>query len=213
MLLRVKSTGVIEELPEKGLVKYGKPIGVVAAITPSTNPSATPVNKAMMALKGGNAVIIAPSPAGYAATAATVDGMRAELEKIGAPQDLVQIIPSPVDRQRTKALMAAADLIVCTGSQNNVRQSYSSGTPAIGVGAGKRARDHRRNRGSERRRRKDHRLQDFRQRHQLLVGKQRDNRRRNLRGRHPGADISWGLLDLAWRGASRGREGYGWMAS
>ncbi|MGI9488115.1 MAG: acylating sulfoacetaldehyde dehydrogenase [Geminicoccaceae bacterium] len=135
-LLRVKSTGVIEELPDKGLVKYGKPIGVVAAITPSTNPAATPVNKAMMALKGGNAVIIAPSPAGYAATAATVDGMRAELAKVGAPEDLVQIIPAPVDRERTKALMAAADLIVCTGSQNNVRQAYSSGTPAIGVGAG-----------------------------------------------------------------------------
>ena len=135
-LLRVKSTGVIEELPEKGLVKYGKPIGVVAGVTPSTNPAATPVNKAMMALKGGNAVIIAPSPAGYAATAATVDGMRRELGKIGTPADLVQIIPAPVDRERTKALMAAADLIVCTGSQNNVRQAYSSGTPAIGVGAG-----------------------------------------------------------------------------
>ncbi len=135
-LMRVKTTGVIEELPELGLVKYGKPIGVVAAITPSTNPAATPVNKAMMALKGGNAVIIAPSPAGYSATAATVDGMRAELDKIGAPSDLVQIIPAPVDRERTKDLMKEADLIVCTGSQNNVRQAYSSGTPAIGVGAG-----------------------------------------------------------------------------
>jgi sulfoacetaldehyde dehydrogenase len=135
-LMRVKTTGVIEELPELGLVKYGKPIGVVAAITPSTNPAATPVNKAMMAVKGGNAVIIAPSPAGYAATAATVDGMRAELEKVGAPGDLVQIVPAPVDRERTKVLMREADLIVCTGSQNNVRQAYSSGTPAIGVGAG-----------------------------------------------------------------------------
>jgi len=135
-LMRVKTTGVIEEQPELGLVKYGKPLGVVAAITPSTNPAATPVNKAMMALKGGNAVIIAPSPAGYAATAATVDGMRAELAKIGAPGDLVQIVPTPVDRERTKILMQKADLIVCTGSQNNVRQAYSSGTPAIGVGAG-----------------------------------------------------------------------------
>ncbi len=135
-LMRVKTTGVIEDLPELGLVKYAKPIGVVAAITPSTNPAATPVNKAMMALKGGNAVIIAPSPAGYAATAATVDGMRAELKKVGAPSDLVQIVPSPVNRERTKILMKEADLIVCTGSQNNVRQAYSSGTPAIGVGAG-----------------------------------------------------------------------------
>jgi sulfoacetaldehyde dehydrogenase len=65
-LLRVKSTGVIEELPERGLVKWAKPVGVVAAITPSTNPNATPVNKAMMALKGGNAIIIAPPPTAYA---------------------------------------------------------------------------------------------------------------------------------------------------
>src|SRR5947209_1248317 len=64
-LLRVKSTGIIEELPEKGLVKYAKPIGVVGAITPSTNPSATPVNKAMMTAKSGNAIVIAPSPAAY----------------------------------------------------------------------------------------------------------------------------------------------------
>ena len=135
-LMRVKTTGVIEEVPELGLVKYGKPVGVVAAITPSTNPAATPANKAMMAVKGGNAVIIAPSPAGYAATAATVEGMRAELAKVGAPPDLVQIVPAPVDRERTALLMAAADLIICTGSQNNVRKAYSSGTPAIGVGAG-----------------------------------------------------------------------------
>ena len=67
-LMRVKSTGIIEEIPEKGLVKYAKPVGVVAAITPSTNPSATPVNKAMMSLKGGNAVVIAPSPSAWVAT-------------------------------------------------------------------------------------------------------------------------------------------------
>ncbi|MGE3628190.1 MAG: aldehyde dehydrogenase family protein, partial [Hyphomicrobiales bacterium] len=135
-LLRVKSTGIIEELPEKGLVKYAKPVGVVAAITPSTNPSATPVNKAMMAIKGGNAVIIAPSPLAWPVTNATVDMMRAELAKIGAPQDLVQILPKPVTRESTKHLMKLADLVVTTGSQNNVRAAYSSGTPAIGVGAG-----------------------------------------------------------------------------
>ena len=135
-LLRVKSTGIIEEIPERGLVKYAKPVGVVAAITPSTNPSATPVNKAMFAIKGGNAIVMAPSPAGWVATNATVGAMRAELARIGAPEDLVQILPAPVTRQATVALMEAADLVVCTGSQNNVRAAYRSGTPAVGVGAG-----------------------------------------------------------------------------
>ena len=135
-LMRVKSTGIIEALPERGLVKYAKPVGVVAAITPSTNPSATPVNKAMMSLKGGNAVIIAPSPLSWTATNATVEAMRDELHKIGLPRDLVQILPKPINRDRTTELMRLADLVVCTGSLNNVTAAYSSGTPAIGVGAG-----------------------------------------------------------------------------
>ena len=135
-LMRVKSVGIIEERPELGLVKYAKPVGVVGAVTPSTNPAATPVNKAMMALKGRNAIVIAPSPGGLATTTRTVDLMRAELEKIGAPTDLVQVLPPPVDKPLTNALMAACDLVVVTGSQNNVRNAYRSGTPAIGVGAG-----------------------------------------------------------------------------
>jgi sulfoacetaldehyde dehydrogenase len=135
-LLRVKTVGIIEDDPVKGLRKYAKPVGVVAALTPSTNPAATPVNKAMMAIKGRNAVIIAPSPSGYATTSLTVDYMRAELERIGLPADLVQILTAPVTKITTHALMRAADLVVVTGSQNNVRAAYSSGTPAIGVGAG-----------------------------------------------------------------------------
>ena len=135
-LMRVRSVGVIEETPALGLVKYAKPVGVVGAVTPSTNPAATPVNKAMMALKGANAIVIAPSPAGLATTTRTVGLMRAELEKIGAPADLVQVLPPPVDKASTRALMAACDLVVVTGSQNNVREAYRSGTPAIGVGAG-----------------------------------------------------------------------------
>ncbi len=135
-LLRVRTVGVIETDPARGLVKYGKPVGVVAAVTPSTNPAATPVNKAMMAVKGRNAVIIAPSPAGLATTTRTVELMRNELEKIGAPADLVQVLPAPVNKTLTNALMAACDLVVVTGSQNNVRAAYSSGKPAIGVGAG-----------------------------------------------------------------------------
>src|SRR5210317_704595 len=90
-LLRVRSVGVIEPDPGNGMVRYGKPVGVVAAITPSTNPAATPVNKTMMALKGGNAIVIAPSPAGWSSTNATVELMRAALSRVGAPADLVQI--------------------------------------------------------------------------------------------------------------------------
>jgi sulfoacetaldehyde dehydrogenase len=119
-----------------GIVKYAKPVGIVAAIAPSTNPAATPANKAMMAVKGRNAVIVAPSPAGATTTEKTVDYMRAELKKIGLPEDLVQVLPSPVNKELTQQLMNQSDLIVCTGSQNNVRRAYSSGTPAIGVGAG-----------------------------------------------------------------------------
>ena len=135
-LMRVRTVGVIEELPEKGLVKYAKPVGVVAAIAPSTNPAATPVNKAMFAVKGRNAVIVAPSPAGRNTTTKTCEYMRAELEKIGLPANLVQVLPAPVNKALTQELMNQSDLVVCTGSQNNVRRAYSSGTPAIGVGAG-----------------------------------------------------------------------------
>jgi sulfoacetaldehyde dehydrogenase len=135
-LMRVKSVGIIEEDKKRGLVKYAKPVGLVAAITPSTNPGATPVNKAMMAIKGRNAIIIASSPAGLKTTLRTVEFMRAELKKVGAPEDLVQIVPPPASKDMTQALMEAADLVVATGSQDNVRRAYSSGTPAIGVGTG-----------------------------------------------------------------------------
>ena len=135
-LMRVKSVGIIEERPELGLVTYAKPVGVVGAVTPSTNPAATPVNKAMMAIKGRNAIVIAPSPAGLATTTHAVELMRAELGKVGAPADLVQVLPPPVGKEITHALMAACDLVVVTGSQSNVRAAYRSGTPAIGVGAG-----------------------------------------------------------------------------
>jgi sulfoacetaldehyde dehydrogenase len=135
-LLRGKSVGIIEEDIAKGIVKYAKPMGVIGAVTPSTNPGATPVNKAMMAIKGRNAVVIAPSPLGYKTTALVVELMREELGKIGLPKDLVQILPEPVTKESTEALMKACDLVVVTGSQDNVRRAYSSGTPAIGVGAG-----------------------------------------------------------------------------
>jgi sulfoacetaldehyde dehydrogenase len=90
----------------------------------------------MMAVKGANAVVIAPSPSGAITTARTVELMRAALARIGLPQDLVQVLPAPVTKESTQALMELCDLVVCTGSQDNVRRAYRSGTPAIGVGAG-----------------------------------------------------------------------------
>jgi sulfoacetaldehyde dehydrogenase len=135
-LMRAKTVGVIEEDSGNGMVRYAKPVGVVAAVTPSTNPAATPINKAMMAVKGGNAIIMAPSPSGWTTTNRAIDLARTELEKVGAPTGLVQVLPHPVTREATTELMALADLVVATGSQNNVRRAHTSGTPAIGVGAG-----------------------------------------------------------------------------
>jgi sulfoacetaldehyde dehydrogenase len=135
-LLRVKSVGEIERDERRGIAKFAKPIGVIGAVTPSTNPGATPVNKAMMAIKGRNAMIIAPSPLGYRTTALAAKYMREALDQIGLPPDLVQILPARVTKETTQAVMEAVDLVVVTGSQDNVRRAYRSGTPAIGVGAG-----------------------------------------------------------------------------
>jgi len=135
-LLRAKSTGIIEEVPERGITKWAKPVGVVAAGTPSTNPSATPVNKAMMALKGGNAIIMAPPPNAWDATNPVIEEMRAVLKHIGLPEDLVQMLPKPITRPLTTRLMELADLVVVTGSQKNVTNAYKSGKPALGVGLG-----------------------------------------------------------------------------
>jgi len=131
-----KSVGVIGEDPERGLIEIARPVGVVAAITPSTNPAATPANKILNALKGRNAIIVAPSPKGHSTLALLTGFVHAELDRIGAPRDLVLQLPAPVTRENTFTLMREADLVVATGSQTNVRAAYASGTPAIGVGAG-----------------------------------------------------------------------------
>src|SRR3989454_4222770 len=135
-LAGVKSVGVIADLPEKGLVEIARPVGVVCAITPSTNPAATPANKIINALKGRNAVIVAPSPKGWSTCARLIEFIHAQFDLIGAPRDLVQVLPSPISKQSTAALMKLCDLVVATGSQSNVRSAYASGTPAFGVGAG-----------------------------------------------------------------------------
>jgi sulfoacetaldehyde dehydrogenase len=131
-----KSTGVIAEYPERGITEIARPAGVVAAVVPSTNPGATPANNIINALKCGNAVIVAPSPKGYSTCALLLRYIHAGLKRIGAPVDLVQQIPAPVTRELTNEIMRQADLVVVTGSQNNVRAGYSSGKPALGVGTG-----------------------------------------------------------------------------
>jgi len=130
------STGVLAELPELGITEIARPVGVVAAVVPSTNPGATPANNIINALKCGNAVILSPSPKGYTTAARLIEFIHAEFARIGAPADLVQTLPHPVTKESSQELMRQADLVVITGSQANVRAGYSSGTPALGVGAG-----------------------------------------------------------------------------
>ena len=135
-LTEAPSVGVISEDSERGIIEIARPVGVVGAITPSTNPVATPTNKVMNALKGRNAIILAPSPRGEAVCGELVDLFQQALKKVGAPEDLVQKLPRPINKADTETLMKTVDLVVATGSQNNIRSAYSSGTPAVGVGAG-----------------------------------------------------------------------------
>jgi sulfoacetaldehyde dehydrogenase len=132
----VRTVGVIAEYPERGITEIARPVGVVAAITPSTNPGATPANQIINALKCGNAIILAPSPKGYSTCAKLLEFIHAEFRKTGANHDLVQLLPAPVTKESTHELMRQADLVAATGSQSNIRAAYSSGKPAIGVGQG-----------------------------------------------------------------------------
>jgi sulfoacetaldehyde dehydrogenase len=131
----VRTVGVVEESPELGLVKIAKPVGVVAALIPTTGPDATPPVKALFALKGRNAIIVAPHPRTRRSTESVVEVMRAACAQVGAPEDLVQSLAEP-SLPKTQELMRQADLIVATGGAGMVKAAYSSGTPAYGVGVG-----------------------------------------------------------------------------
>ncbi|MEX2240966.1 MAG: aldehyde dehydrogenase family protein [Burkholderiales bacterium] len=132
----VRTVGVIAAYPEKGVTEIARAVGVVAAITPSTNPGATPANQIINALKCGNAIILAPSPKGYSTCALLLKFIHEEFAKIKANPDLVQVLAAPVTKEATHELMRQCDLIAATGSQSNIRAAYSSGKPAIGVGQG-----------------------------------------------------------------------------
>jgi sulfoacetaldehyde dehydrogenase len=133
--LRQKSVGIIEEIPEKGIVKYAKPVGVIAGLLPVTNPVVTMVAMAINALKCRDAVIFTPHPASKSTALEVNRIMRAALKAAGAPEDLIQCFAKP-SIPLTQELMSICDLTIATGGQAMVRAAYSSGKPAYGVGAG-----------------------------------------------------------------------------
>jgi len=130
-----KSRGIIERDEETGITKVAKPMGVVAAITPCTNPIVTPMSNAMFALKGGNAIIITPHHKSIGCSTRTVELVNAELAKLGMPENLIQILDVQ-SRENTKNLISSADVVIATGGMGMVNAAYSSGRPALGVGAG-----------------------------------------------------------------------------
>ncbi|MGQ0577240.1 MAG: aldehyde dehydrogenase family protein [Pseudonocardia sp.] len=134
-LRNTPTVGVVETDPDRGLVKIAKPVGVVAALIPTTGPDATPPVKALFALAGRNAVVFAAHPRSRRTTDAVVEHMREACAQVGAPADLIQALPE-AKIGHTQELMRQADLIVATGGAGMVKAAYSSGTPAFGVGVG-----------------------------------------------------------------------------
>ena len=134
-IIHDKSVGVIEEYPERNIRVLAKPLGVIGALAPSTNPEATPVIKGIHAVKGRNSIIVAPHPRAKLTNKKICDLMRAALKKMGAPEDLVIGIETP-SLESTNELMRQCDLVLATGGGAMVSAAYSSGTPALGVGVG-----------------------------------------------------------------------------
>jgi len=130
-----KSVGVIEEDKARNIVKIAKPVGVIGALSPSTNPEATPVIKAISAVKGRNSIIVCPHPRAKITNKIICDLMRDALVRLGAPADLVIPIEIP-SVEKTNEVMRQCDRILATGGTPMVKAAYSSGTPALGVGVG-----------------------------------------------------------------------------
>ncbi len=130
-----KSVGIIGREEKEGLVLVAKPIGVIASVTPTTNPIVTPMSNAMFALKGRNSIIIAPHPRAKNCSTRTVELINEALKKYNVPENLIQIIEEP-SIELTNELMKAADVVVATGGGGMVKAAYSAGKPAFGVGPG-----------------------------------------------------------------------------
>ncbi len=130
-----KSMGIISRDEKTGIVEIAKPVGVVGAVQPCTNPIVTPMANAMAALKGKNAIIIAAHPRAQQCTNYAVDLWRKAVAAHGAPEDIIQSVES-VSVERTNLLMKMVDVVVATGGPGMVKAAYSSGKPSFGVGAG-----------------------------------------------------------------------------
>ena len=130
-----KTCGVIEEDASFGIKKIAEPVGVVAAVIPTTNPTSTAIFKTLLALKTRNAIIISPHPRAKESTAAAAKIVLEAAVKAGAPEGIVDWIDIPT-LELTNMLMQKADVILATGGLGMVKAAYSSGTPAIGVGSG-----------------------------------------------------------------------------
>ena len=130
-----KSRGIISRNEEIGITEFAKPMGIVAAITPCTNPIVTPMSNAMFALKAGNAIIVTPHHKSIKSSTVTVELMNQALKNLDMPENLIQILDVQ-SRENTKILISSADVVVATGGSGMVQAAYSSGRPALGVGAG-----------------------------------------------------------------------------
>jgi len=133
--LRQPSMGVIEEIADRGIVKYAKPAGVIAALIPVTSPYVTPISIAIYAIKCKDAVVFSPHPGSRKTTAETVRILRRALDKLGAPPDVLQCVEQP-SIPLARELMSICDLTIATGGPAMVKAAYASGKPAYGVGAG-----------------------------------------------------------------------------
>jgi acetaldehyde dehydrogenase (acetylating) len=133
----MKTVGLLREIPDKKIVEYGVPMGVVAAIAPTTNPTATANFKCMISLKAGNAVVLSPHPHAKRSTAEACDVLHAAAVAAGAPEGIIQCLTAPTT-EATQALMRheKTAVILATGGSGLVRAAYSSGKPAFGVGPG-----------------------------------------------------------------------------
>ncbi len=130
-----KTCGVLEEDPSFGIQKIAEPIGVVAAVIPTTNPTSTAIFKTLICLKTRNGIIISPHPRAKNATIAAAKVVLEAAVEAGAPEDIIAWIDKP-SLELTAQVMSTADLTLATGGPGMVHSAYSSGKPALGVGAG-----------------------------------------------------------------------------